>query len=443
MLVGSSLQLWRTTRRKPGPLRPDDRRRSTPPVLSSSPNVCAHSQGLGSSTWRTSRTMLRSNILRKTLCIAVSLALLPTVTAECYSPNGTDRNFALSSDIYQACDGGNKHSMCCRKGHRSMSPRCCFNAQANEIRRGRCTEPMWQSPECIKLCIMGNRRIEDSAERNYDVAMSDERITECKDGTFCCGAGPTATTCCKQGNGVRNPNRIITRRQPSQTTPRRIRSSSSSSSSSESSPSTPISQTPRPSSSSSSSTTATTRSPLSSSSLSSPSTNTTTSSQQSSFPSSNTGPIIGAVLGGFLLFLLLSSFLISLLLRRRRRRRLRCLHGEKQDDDRVPLFSGLLSFWDDWRQRRRRRRWRKRVHHHHNRGTTQEQDHNNNNVGDSIVILDVEGSTPSVPSEMEMRMGMGRGKEVREEEWIGGRVRPPETAVWVDRRRMAVMQMGF
>lgn len=71
-------------------------------------------------------------------------------------------------------------------------------------------------------------------------------------------------------------------------------------------------------------------------------------------------------------------------------------------------------------------------------------------MDDSILILDVEGSTPPVgaPSEVEMEMGPGmeRGEVRKEEEegdFLGGRVRPPETAVWVDRRKMAVIQMGF
>lgn len=81
-------------------------------------------------------------------------------------------------------------------------------------------------------------------------------------------------------------------------------------------------------------------------------------------------------------------------------------------------------------------------------------------LGGSIVILDVDGPTPhyrsSAPTEPELQGSSLRGYGERQE--IDGRVRPPELGgtarselpaglaekvFWVDRKRNAVMHMGF
>lgn len=99
----------------------------------------------------------RLGMQRETLLsIIVASLLLSPVIASCYFPNGTDRNIGLSSELYQACDGGGKHSMCCQRNHdRCRSDGLCVNSQNNEIWRESCTDPTWRSPACVRLCVMG------------------------------------------------------------------------------------------------------------------------------------------------------------------------------------------------------------------------------------------------------------------------------------------------
>lgn len=227
-------------------------------------------------------------------------------------------------------------------------------------------------------------------EHNNDMVKSDARVTECGDGTFCCGSGAAAESCCSQGKGVRILNGLTTLKDP-----RRLTTSRS------------VTGSTLPPSTSAKSAITTTRSP--SRALYTSSTTSPLPSAPSPSPASfGVGPIVSVILGGvFLAFLLISA--------------------------------GVYIY--------RRRRKRKQLYAKRDSG-----------LGDSIVILDVEGPTPqrgSAPTEPETQESIsGNGK--RQE--IDGRVRPPELGgmarselaagladkvVWVDRRRNAVMHMGF
>lgn len=80
-----------------------------------------------------------------------------SVAASCYLPNGTDSNNGLPVDLYRPCDRSNEHSMCCRTQDRDpcRNDGLCFDARNNDIWRGSCTDPTWESPACIKLCVKG------------------------------------------------------------------------------------------------------------------------------------------------------------------------------------------------------------------------------------------------------------------------------------------------
>ncbi|KAI4131462.1 MAG: hypothetical protein LQ338_001204 [Usnochroma carphineum] len=222
------------------------------------------------------------------------------------------------------------------------------------------------------------------------MAESDERVTACEDGSFCCGIGPGALSCCNQGRGFRIVTGAAISKYPSQPPENHPSSSLSWSTQSLASPTTSPAIRPHNSQISQLS------SPISSALTSSPSPST------HSPPSFGTGPLVSVILGGVFLAFILVSTGIYILRRRRRRRRLYHQHQKR-----------------------------------HRQG--------DNSVGDSIVVLDVDGSTPSAP--MEMR-SVAEAPEME----IEGRVRPPERerremvlpgVVWVDRLGNAVMQMGF
>ncbi|KAL8904524.1 MAG: hypothetical protein Q9207_003214 [Kuettlingeria erythrocarpa] len=233
-------------------------------------------------------------------------------------------------------------------------------------------------------------------EQGHGRVRSDERVTACGNGTFCCGMGAAANSCCSQGKGVRIINGLTTLADSLRaTTSRSVPPSTSS----------PLPLTK--------STTTPPRIPSQALYPSSTASFMPSSPSLSSSPSPRpfgVGPLVSVILGGVFLAFLLTSAGVYIYRRRRRRRQLYA----KQDSS----------------------------------------------LGGSIVILDVDGPTPhyrgSAPSEPEMQGSSIREYGGRQE--IDGRVRPPELGgtawielpagltekvYWVDRRRNAVMHMGF
>ncbi|KAJ0285246.1 hypothetical protein COL940_003663 [Colletotrichum noveboracense] len=81
--------------------------------------------------------------------------LAAIASAQCYLPNGTNR--ASTSDVgkntYKPCDG-NGHSMCCNTYTGDVCrDGFCWNESGRVLWRESCTDPTWQSPKCLKLCI--------------------------------------------------------------------------------------------------------------------------------------------------------------------------------------------------------------------------------------------------------------------------------------------------
>lgn len=90
--------------------------------------------------------------------------ILTLVSANCYLPNGTDRNSILwdSHGIdYQPSGFGSSldgFQMCCATNNRATPdmPRKDGLCQSPDtIWRESCTDPTWKSPSCVKLCIDG------------------------------------------------------------------------------------------------------------------------------------------------------------------------------------------------------------------------------------------------------------------------------------------------
>ena len=84
------------------------------------------------------------------------------VSATCYYPNGT----ADSTRGQSPCHTGNGlHSMCCWMDTTDTpthpapdscrSDGLCVPADNQGLWRNTCTDPTWQDPACVKLCITG------------------------------------------------------------------------------------------------------------------------------------------------------------------------------------------------------------------------------------------------------------------------------------------------
>ncbi|KAL8895610.1 MAG: hypothetical protein Q9207_008094 [Kuettlingeria erythrocarpa] len=87
------------------------------------------------------------------LQILTVLSVIGAATANCYYPNGTDRNQGLPTDVYLPINPGDE-----------------FNTN--------------NSP---------------GVGRQMD---NDEQVTPCTDGSYCCGDGSLGSTCCSEGRGV-------------------------------------------------------------------------------------------------------------------------------------------------------------------------------------------------------------------------------------------------
>jgi hypothetical protein len=85
------------------------------------------------------------------LLVVASINLTPEAQI-CYEPDGT-----LDDSNMVPCDAG-RHSMCCEVISSSPDFCCpdelCQDANKDqEVWRQSCTDPTWQAPECLKLCI--------------------------------------------------------------------------------------------------------------------------------------------------------------------------------------------------------------------------------------------------------------------------------------------------
>ena len=80
------------------------------------------------------------------------------VIAECYLPNGVDRNETKNNPNhdYQPCNTNStaEVSMCCNVGVGDVCREdgLCYNPTAKLVWRESCTDPTWGSPNCLKLC---------------------------------------------------------------------------------------------------------------------------------------------------------------------------------------------------------------------------------------------------------------------------------------------------
>ncbi|KAL0934905.1 uncharacterized protein CTRU02_209496 [Colletotrichum truncatum] len=133
---------------------------------------------------------------------AVLLALAGTVLGQgaCFVPNGTNRHALTNANIqkYAACEN-NGHSMCCNvAGDRCQPNGLCWNEEHKQLWRESCTDPTWQSHKCLKLCIS-----DEYDSGGIPASGMDVLVTQCADGSYCCGNDQNATECCKLGKGVR------------------------------------------------------------------------------------------------------------------------------------------------------------------------------------------------------------------------------------------------
>lgn len=176
-------------------------------------------------------------------CLLLSCySLLHYASASCYWPNGmtsrpfkhsvlannrkgTDRNNNLPDNLYESCNPTASASMCCaldtssdflnaKSGTKCRPDGLCNNEAGDALWRTACTDKTWKSPECVNLCVDGVKQ-----------QGKDTEITQCDNGSYCCGSNDISKSCCSIDNGVWLVNGTTTRVNPN---PSASRSSSSS-----------------------------------------------------------------------------------------------------------------------------------------------------------------------------------------------------------------------
>jgi len=107
---------------------------------------------------RQTMAMLPSN--RKFLPILLAILQFSSTTiATCYNYNGS----AVTISTYKPCNGSAPVSMCCNLGQGGNGGDACGSGSTyglcgvtgNTLWRESCSDPTWQSPVCLKLCVTG------------------------------------------------------------------------------------------------------------------------------------------------------------------------------------------------------------------------------------------------------------------------------------------------
>ena len=104
-------------------------------------------------------------IRMRTLSLIALITLVQTVTASvtCYGPNGTANIEDCCGGAYSPCNGIS--GMCCALG-RTINEQhqrnawvmaSCYQENNGELWRESCTDPTWQDPSCLKLCLDGSK----------------------------------------------------------------------------------------------------------------------------------------------------------------------------------------------------------------------------------------------------------------------------------------------
>ncbi|KAI4090918.1 MAG: hypothetical protein LQ344_004446 [Seirophora lacunosa] len=141
-----------------------------------------------------------------------ALYLLPTLfipclfAANCYRPDGE----LVTDPSYVPCDraAADTGSMCCALNRSSYPDQCLSNGLCGgggNLFRDSCTDPTWKSPMCLQLCTTGfgpsGTAVGLAEDTILNYSSSDLQITDCNDGSYCCGSANT--TCCRRRQGVR------------------------------------------------------------------------------------------------------------------------------------------------------------------------------------------------------------------------------------------------
>ncbi|KAF2177115.1 hypothetical protein K469DRAFT_697475 [Zopfia rhizophila CBS 207.26] len=128
-------------------------------------------------------------IISTTFAFIYGVLSINAAQAECFYPNGTNRNLNPAKGHWMPCNEA-ANDECQENG-------LCSNANGLVWREG-CTDPTWESPSCLKLCTGDHK---DKFGNWYNA--TDIVITQCEDGSLCCGGAEVARDCCKAGKGVR------------------------------------------------------------------------------------------------------------------------------------------------------------------------------------------------------------------------------------------------
>lgn len=109
--------------------------------------------------------------------LLVGISTVSIVSAQCFMPNGTDRNARDGPGIrYKTCGkspAGSSQSMCCKIGDTCLDSGLCQD-NGGRFWRESCTDQTWKDPACIRLYI------DDTGYRKYWVSRRHHKYTKCE-----------------------------------------------------------------------------------------------------------------------------------------------------------------------------------------------------------------------------------------------------------------------
>ncbi|PNH37915.1 hypothetical protein VD0003_g10272 [Verticillium dahliae] len=130
--------------------------------------------------------------------LGLGLVAIASGQTQCFFPNGTDALRTNPNGDFFPCEYPGL-GMCCA----SLDDRClgalCWSSTTNGLYRGGCTDPAWESEECLHLCTGGEYLESDETKTPMD--SRNVPVTQCTDGRYCCGNRTDVRSCCNGGGG--------------------------------------------------------------------------------------------------------------------------------------------------------------------------------------------------------------------------------------------------
>ncbi|KAG7103852.1 hypothetical protein HYQ45_018660 [Verticillium longisporum] len=109
--------------------------------------------------------------------LGLGLVAIASGQTQCFFPNGTDALRTNPNGDFFPCEYPG-FGMCCA----SLDDRClgalCWSSTTNSLYRGGCTDPAWESEECLHLCTGGEYLVVSRERRDENPHGQSQRASD-------------------------------------------------------------------------------------------------------------------------------------------------------------------------------------------------------------------------------------------------------------------------